>query len=579
MKFNQRLNEYIEELQCSAKELAEASRLSATVVSRYRTGERVPAADSEQLQKLASGIVNVAQSKGKNELEKEIVFQELADTLKENDWNYDIFLKHFNAIILVLNINIAEMARGINYDASYISRIRSGQRHPANMENFIENISQFIVKRYNKTTDLEIVAPLLNVSVADIEAEPRYLAALLEWFYSEEASQKKDDISEFLKQVDEFDLDEYIKAIHFDEMKVPPALPVQLPTSKNYYGLEAMKTGTLDFLKATVMAKSMEDVYMLDDTPIADKAKDSDFPKKWMFGIAMVLKKGLHIHMVHNLNRPFEEMMLGLEAWIPLYMTGQVSPYYLKGVHNQIFGHFLYTSGVAALSGECIADYHDHGKYYLTKNRTELSYYRQRSKDIISQANPLMEIYRKAEEDTFQAFLNRAALEDGSRHELLSALPIYTISDDLLVRMLQRNGIDNEEQQQIIQKVNKLKCITEEILKKNPIRTEIPEPNKKEFQEHPMRLSLSETFYEREIVYTFEEYLEHLEQTEKFAEIQKNYSLLRMKVETFRNIQITIHEGKWAMVSKNKCPAIHFVIRHPKLCNALENMVTPMIEP
>ena len=579
MKFNQRLNEYIEELQCSAKELAEASRLSATVVSRYRTGERVPAADSEQLQKLVSGIVNVAQSKGKNELEKEIVFQELADTLKENDWNYDIFLKHFNAIILVLNINIAEMARGINYDASYISRIRSGQRHPANMENFIENISQFIVKRYNKTTDLEIVAPLLNVSVADIEAEPRYLAALLEWFYSEESSQKKDDISEFLKQVDEFDLDEYIKAIHFDEMKVPPALPVQLPTSKNYYGLEAMKTGTLDFLKATVMAKSMEDVYVLDDTPIADKAKDSDFPKKWMFGIAMVLKKGLHIHMVHNLNRPFEEMMLGLEAWIPLYMTGQVSPYYLKGVHNQVFGHFLYTSGVAALSGESVAGYHDHGKYYLTKNKAELSYYRQRSKDILSRANPLMEIYRKEEKNAFQAFLNGDAAMEGSRREVLSALPIYTISDELLERILIRNSVQEEERKQIVQKVNERKRMTAMMLQKGKIRTEIPGPTEKEFQAYPMRLSLSETFYEQEVVYTYEEYLEHLELTRRFAEEQSNYSLHQLKEEAFRNIQITIHEGKWVMVSKNKCPAIHFVIRHPKLCEALENMVIPVWEP
>ena len=43
-------------------------------------------------------------------------------------------------------------------------------------------------------------------------------------------------------------------------------------------------------------------------------------------GLAAILKKGLRLNMVHVLNRPYAEMMLGLESWIPLYMTGQIAP-------------------------------------------------------------------------------------------------------------------------------------------------------------------------------------------------------------------------------------------------------------
>ena len=64
-------------------------------------------------------------------------------------------------------------------------------------------------------------------------------------------------------------------------------------------------------------------------------------------------------------------MMLGLESWIPIYMTGQISPYYFKNVHNNIFLHFLKVSGSAALLGEAIAGYHADGKYYLTKSKRE----------------------------------------------------------------------------------------------------------------------------------------------------------------------------------------------------------------
>lgn len=33
------------------------------------------------------------------------------------------------------------------------------------------------------------------------------------------------------------------------------------------------------------------------------------------------------------------------------------------------------------------------------------------------------------------------------------------------------------------------------------------------------------------------------------------------------------------IVTKNKSPVIHFVIQHPKMCAAIENMVLPVVEP
>ena len=64
-------------------------------------------------------------------------------------------------------------------------------------------------------------------------------------------------------------MNEYIKAIHFDELKVP-SVPFQLPSSKSYFGLKDMMTSELDFLKATVLSKSMEPVIMYSDMPMGE---------------------------------------------------------------------------------------------------------------------------------------------------------------------------------------------------------------------------------------------------------------------------------------------------------------------
>ena len=63
MDFKDKLSEYIEMLGCTGKELSEASGISAATISRYRSGERVPEAGTENLTNLVEGIVHIAEKK------------------------------------------------------------------------------------------------------------------------------------------------------------------------------------------------------------------------------------------------------------------------------------------------------------------------------------------------------------------------------------------------------------------------------------------------------------------------------------------------------------------------------------
>ena len=195
--------------------------------------------------------------------------------------------------------------------------------------------------------------------------------------------------------MDEFNLDDYIRAIHFDSFKIPK-VPFQLPVSKHYYRLEEMREGELDFLKHTVLSRSMEPLHLCSDMPVEDMAEDVVFAKKYMLGLALVLKKGLDIHIIHDVERPMKDMMLGLENWIPLYMTGQIFPYYLKGVQNKVYSHLHYSSGQAAMTGDCISGHHENGHYYLTSHREEVEICRKNTEYLLKKASPLMEIYREA---------------------------------------------------------------------------------------------------------------------------------------------------------------------------------------
>ena len=135
-------------------------------------------------------------------------------------------------------------------------------------------------------------------------------------------------------------------------------------------------------------------VTMYSDLPMTEMSRDSQFPKKWMYGMAMMLKKGLRLNMIHNVDRPFHEMMLGLESFIPMYMTGQISPYYLSGMQTSAFRHMLWVSGAAALQGDCICGHIGDGRMYLTNQKTDVAHYQKRAGQLLKRALPLMEIYR-----------------------------------------------------------------------------------------------------------------------------------------------------------------------------------------
>ena len=579
MEFKDLLNEYIQQLNCTAKTLSEASGLSASTISRYRSGDRIPDPGSDNYLALIRGIAKLASESEQNvvdNLSEDQIALEFSRLLETDSVDFNRLQTNLNTLLQLLSVNHSELSRFLNYDPSYISRIRNGQRQPSRPMEFASGVANFVARHYQSPSEKLVLSRLINCSVSDLE-QPSVCADLLtEWLISESADYKN-ELTKFLEKLDEFDLNEYIRAIHFDELKVP-SVPFQLPTSRSYFGLQEMMDSELSFLKATVLSKSMEPVTMYSDMPMEEMAKDPDFPKKWMFGMAMMLKKGLHLNQIHNIDRSFEEMMLGLESWIPMYMTGQISPYYLKGTHHQVFHHFLKVSGSAALIGEAINGFHSDGKYYLTKNKEEVAYYQRQAKHLLERAYPLMEIFRQDQATAFHAFLQSDSKTGGIRSSILSALPLYTATEDLLLKILTENKVAKKDQETILAYYRLSRERVEDILSHDYIFESIPVLTEDDFQKMPMFLSLSGMFCETDLPYSFETYQEHLEQMRRFEAAHPTYKIHEDHAPAFRNIQILMHEKKWVIVSKNKAPAIHFVIRHPKMREAFEHMVIPIIE-
>ena len=570
MGFADVLKLYLNKMKCTAKELSAASGISASALSGYRSGKRIP--EQAQIEKLIRGFVQLA-SENAPELDESTIRDAFSAYSEKPKLDYQTVIKHLNAAIEALNISVSGLSRALNFDSSYLSRIRTGQRKPANLEKFIFETAGYIAR----TNSPSAVAGLIGQPAEELVPAGRCASKLCSWFGSETIRQR-DYLGELLHQLDAFNIETYMRDAHFPET-VQVREPEIFPLPKYYYGFDDMKQGELDFFRTVAASGANGTVYMCNSIPMEDLTVDAAYMRQWMRSIAMMISRGADIQMIHDVGRPPDEMLLGLMSWIPLYMTGKVTSFYLPDASNRIYCHTDYVSDTAVLSGECIRGYHNEGKYCLTQSQTELAYYKKRVRRLFSKAKPLMKTYRTENQEAFFHFEDSEVLSGGTRCNLLSSLPIYTIPEDTLESMLENNSFGEADKAAVRSYMSRQRKMTETILESTAICDKVFTLSEEAFSKEPVYLPLSGMFSEKGLRYTYQEYQQHLAATRQFAETHTGYDLHTDAVHTFKNIQIQVNMGKWVIVSKNNAPSIHFVIKHPKMIRAFEDFCRPAAEP
>lgn len=569
MDFNDRLNYYVDLLGCTSSSLSKASGVSLASISRYRSGERTPASDSPQVAMLAKGIAQLSsENDDVSTLDEQDVLTKLASDASGIPIDYATFRSNLAALLESIGFSNSELARSISYDPSYISRIITGSRRPADIASFVDQVATAVGKRFGTPSRSAAIAKLIDRPASSLSNPEACSSAVHDWLTSNTAREGA-LINGFLRKIDAFDLGEFSRPMELLGNRAVPALS-QTAQTRTYSGIHQIMEAELDFIEATIASKSMEPVTIYSDMPFSELSDDSTFFKKWMLGMALMLEKGLHLNIIHDIHRADNDMLSSMEDWVPLYMTGQITPYYLETPQGGIFKHNLKVSGAAALTGQAIAGHQNEGSYLVTTARDEVHMLSLRAKRLLEQAHPLLDIYRADNRDKFESFIHETLFEEGERLMVLSAPPVQAIPTDLLERVLESNGLDEETCDRIRAHAKMRKEEFLYFLAAKNLVAKLSRLTREEFEQSPVKLPLSDAFSERNVTYTYDQYCEHIEAMRELAEQTEGFTLILNGPPEFRNLQLLVNVGKWALVSKAKAPAIHFVVRNSQLLSALE---------
>ena len=577
MNFSDKLNEYIDLLGCTNKQLSDITGIAPPIISGYRKGNRIPKYDSDQFKKLVSGIVTLSKEKKIDTITKDNVKNDLGNFLKKENINFDLFNTNFNILIETFKINLSDLAKYLGFDSSYVSKIKNGIRKPLIISDFANGVCKFIINNYLDTNN-ELIKDLIKCDDKDFKDADIITDKLYYWFTHNVNKNNNDyNVDNFIKKLDNFDLNDYIKSIKFDKL-FTPTFPRLKTKSQIYYGLDGYKYAQLEVLKQSAFFKSKDDIFWYSNMPMIEASKDLKFTKKYMLYLAFILKKGIRLNIIHDLDRPFKELMLGLEGWIPLYMTGQISPYYFKNNSNYLYSIIECVSGNAILHGECVTGNLDKCKLLVSTKKDDINYYRETSNLLLKKASPLMNIYTSEKKKEFLKISNAYLNIKNKRKNILLNLPCYTISDELLNKILDHNNVSKNDRNNIYELIKSEKNNISNILSNTTIVDEIKILSEDEFNTNPCFLDLSKYYYDNKIIYNYDEYLEHIELIKKFKKDYKNYNYKINNKNVFNNINIFVIDNKQVIISKVNNPITNFVIYHPMLINAIQNFVAPINE-
>lgn len=400
MSFASSLDTYCQSLGCTNMAIAERCGISASALSRYRNGNRSPKAGSEIVIQLARGISSLG---AELDVASAAKFDNVLKTLNgdlEGPHSIGVSLfTRLDALMNLLSIRNADLARALGVDPSYLSRIRSGQRNPTNQRKFVEMCSRFASQwclEHEKLSELmtliDSVGDVVERSHLDLDSKSDLAEVIENWLMGNnivesdvvalEALLEKIESGEFAARRDE------LISAHIP----PPRQADAEPFSRFLYGTDTVLETEVRFFEIA-RAHGVKEAYLSSDMPLLQMALNRESARRYQLSAAALIRSRCHINVIHSVEQPLAQTINALELWIPLYLTQKVTPYYLKGINNRVFCHVNYVCDACAVESEAVMGHQGDGRYYLTTKPDDIAYYKKKMGFILERTTTLIEMH------------------------------------------------------------------------------------------------------------------------------------------------------------------------------------------
>ena len=216
------------------------------------------------------------------------------------------------------------LARVLNYDPSYISRIRSGKRGIPTHQPFLEPASLYFAKAIKKEHQKNAAANAMQLQAAWPEDEKKAAKQIEAWLKGEPI--EEDPLARVTAS---------LRGAKKDARKAENAR--EKFEALLFFGNEGKREGVRIFLEDLVQSGKPCTLLLHSDENMDWLTEDAAFAKVWAGLLLQLVQNGGRIRIIHSIGRQLNEMWEAVQKWLPLYMTGAIEPYYYPLLRDGVY--------------------------------------------------------------------------------------------------------------------------------------------------------------------------------------------------------------------------------------------------
>ncbi|MBQ9199216.1 MAG: hypothetical protein IJ141_03485 [Lachnospiraceae bacterium] len=300
------------------------------------------------------------------------------------------------------------LGRALSFDSSYIGRIRTGKRGIPKHMPFIEPAAAFFSKNIKTDYQKKLLSEII-CNGKPLPEEKNEIEMLLTAWLKEDNTSKPDSssIDLLLHELSSANPAEFLTSAPIPDLKnnfskVSDKAPFY------YYGNKGKREATELFLSRLCADEKPHTLLLFSDEDMTWLFEDPAFAKKWASYLIKLLTTGSHIKIIHTINRNLNDLMEAIQKWLPLYIAGDIEPYYYPRLRDGIYHRtlFLAKNKFAIVSNSIGNDTVDMPNLFIEESAV-LKGFEKEFNNFLSLCVPLMKIYRKTNKETVTSAIDR----------------------------------------------------------------------------------------------------------------------------------------------------------------------------
>ena len=277
----------------------------------------------------------------------------------------------------------AALARALSFDASYISRIRSGKRGLPPQQPFLAPAAAYFARHCPEPYQRQALADALDLGRAWPEDEREGERLIYAWLEEDSAADRS--IGHMLAAMTPSPASGGTQETEAGEHR-----EVQL-----FYGNAGKREAVLAFLTGLTLLRRPRTLLLYSDEEMTWLYEDAAFARRWAENLIQLLKRGWRVKIIHSIGRNLTEMWEAVRKWMPLYLSGSIEPWYYPRLQDGALRRTLFIAeGHSAVISGSVQGQRGPGLNLLLHDRSAALALGQEFDAFLAPCRPLMEIAR-----------------------------------------------------------------------------------------------------------------------------------------------------------------------------------------